>query len=274
MSRVVCKGSKERRWQTGICKAAAWTVVGMFGMAVPLYSAGWLRVLAEPEEVIVRMEQRFQQQLEALESYSGLRRYAIAHPLLSEETYWVVEECFSAPEEKRFEVLAEGGSGAVQKRVFGRLLQVERETAREAVRPQVDLSRENYQFLYLGFDASSNSYRFQAVPRGENEYLLRGTIWVDAEDFAVKRIEGEPASDHSILIKRVRFVHEFAKFGEFWFPVRHRSVTELRFLGTATLQIDYTGYQWQARSGGEGNRAVAERTRASERKAEFPGETP
>ncbi|MBI4480818.1 MAG: hypothetical protein HY651_12415 [Acidobacteria bacterium] len=252
-------GSTFHEWKT-----TAFVVLVLLSMAVPGRSAGSTPLPAlEPEEILERMEERFRQQLAALDSYQDQRRYSIAHRLLGNGTYWVVEEKFSAPDEKRFEVLDRGGSGSVQKRVFARLLEVEQETARNAVRPQVDLSRENYDFSYLGFDESANAYRFAATPRGENDYLLRGTIWVNAEDFAVQRIEGEPAKRHSILIKRVRFVHEFAKFGEFWFPVHHRSETELRLFGKATLEIDYSGYQWDVRHPGrDAERAVASRIAA------------
>jgi outer membrane lipoprotein-sorting protein len=203
-----------------------------------------------PDQIIVRMERRFLKQIHDIESYQDQRRYSISHRLLGNSTYWLVEENYSAPGDKRFEVLQRGGSAMVQKRVFARLLEVEQETAREAVRSQVDLSRNNYDFTYLGFDESAAAYKFQAAPRGANAYLLRGTIWVNAEDFAVQRIEGEPATRHSMLIKRVHFVHEFARFGEFWFPVHHHSETELRLFGSATLDIDYSGYQWQSRQQG------------------------
>jgi len=202
------------------------------------------------EEIIARMEERFRRQIQTLESYQDQRRYSVQHRLLGNSTFWVVEEKYVAPGEKQFQVLERGGSGAVQKRVFARLLEVEQETARAAVRPQVDLSRENYNFTYQGFDAGENAYKFQAIPRGSNDYLLRGTIWVNAEDFAVQRIEGEPAKSHSILIKRVHFVHEFARFGDVWFPVHHRSETELRLFGTATLEINYFDYHWQTNAPG------------------------
>jgi hypothetical protein len=197
------------------------------------------------------MEKRFLQQVEMLRSYQGRRRYAVTHRLLSEPTYWLVEEKFSAPGEKSFVVVERGGSGAVQDRVFEPLLKVERETAREKIRPLVDLARENYDFKFLRYDEKAGAYVFQASPRGPSQYLLRGTIWVNAEDFGVQRIEGEPEKKPSMLVRSVRFVHEFARFGEFWFPVRHRSVTELHLFGRATLEIDYYNYRWQAAPKGD-----------------------
>lgn len=64
-------------------------------------------------------------------------------------------------------------------------------------------------------------------------------------DFAVSRIEGEPVKLHSIFVRRTHFVHEFAKFGDFWFPVRHVSEADLFLFGRATLEISYSNYQWQ-----------------------------
>ncbi|MBI3934413.1 MAG: hypothetical protein HY316_06945 [Acidobacteria bacterium] len=247
MKGILCNIRKAMGSLLGAGKRAAYVVLVMLSVSGAGYAAALPGTGLAAEEVLARMEERFQQQLGALETYHDQRRYSIAHRLLGDGTYWVVEERFSAPDEKRFEVLERGGSGTVQKRVFARLLDVEQETARDAVRPHVDLSRNNYAFTYKGYDAERGAYMFEAAPRGSNDYLLRGTIWINGEDFAVQRIEGEPAKQHSIFIKRVRFVHEFAKFGEFWFPVHHRSETELRLFGKATLEIDYSDYEWQAR---------------------------
>jgi hypothetical protein len=202
----------------------------------------------DPEEILSRMEHRYERQLQALESYQDRRRYSVTHPLLRKPTYLLVEESFLAPEEKRFEVLERSGSGKVQKSVFSRLLEVERENARESARQAVDLSRRNYSFRFEAFDPAADAYVFDAEPRTANPYLLRGKIWVNAEDYGIQRIEGEPAKKPSFLVRRTIFVHEFAKFGDFWFPVHHRSETDLLLLGRAVLEISYFDYQWQIQS--------------------------
>ena len=202
----------------------------------------------DPEEILSRMEQRYEHQLQALESYQDRRRYSVTHPLLHKPTYLLVVESFRAPEEKRFEVLERSGSGKVQKRVFSRLLEVEQENARESARPAVDLSRRNYSFRLKTFDQAADAYVFDAEPRTPNPYLLRGKIWVNAEDYGIQRIEGEPAKKPSFLVRRTVFVHEFAKFGDFWFPVHHRSESDLLLFGRAVLEISYFDYQWQVQS--------------------------
>lgn len=217
----------------------------LWGLNAPAASAPGLPATLAPDQILTRMEQRYESQLRVLESYQARRRYSVAHTMLGKPAYLVVEEQYRAPEEKLFRVIERGGPSEVQGRVFSRLLEVEQETTRESVRQQVDLNRRNYQFTFEQYDPAARAYVFAAEPRGSNPYLLRGKIWINEQDFAVQRIEGEPVRRHSVFVRQTRFVHEFSRFGDFWFPVRHRSETDLRLFGRAVLEISYFDYHWQ-----------------------------
>lgn len=203
--------------------------------------------LFSPEDALARMEQKSAQRQEALLSYQARRRYLVAHGLLGKPAFLLVQEHYMAPEEKQFRVLERSGPEAVEKRVFQRLLKAERDAARSPARQTVELCRRNYRFAFQRYDPAAQAYVFQVEPRNSSPYALRGKIWVDAQEYAVQRIEGEPARDHSIFIHQSRFVREFAKFGDFWFPIRHRSEAELFLFGRATLEIDFFDYQWETR---------------------------
>jgi len=211
----------------------------------PVPSAPASPAAPPPEQILSRMEERYESQLRALASYQARRRYSVEHSLLKKPAYLVVDEKYRAPEEKRFQTIECGGPSEVQERVFARLLAVEQETARESARLQVDLSRRNYQFTFQRYDPVAGAYVFGVEPRSSNPYLLRGRIWINDQDFAVQRIEGEPVQRHSRFVKQTRFVHEFARFGDFWFPVHHRSETDLYLFGKAVLEINYFDYHWQ-----------------------------
>ncbi len=73
--------------------------------------------------------------------------------------------------------------------------------------------------------------------------LFRGTIWVDAEDFAVMKVDAQPAQNPSFWIRNAEIHHSYAKVGEFWLPGSTRSETRVRLGGVATLTIEYAGYQ-------------------------------
>jgi hypothetical protein len=79
-------------------------------------------------------------------------------------------------------------------------------------------------------------------PKTQNKYLARGKIWVDAEDYAIIRVDGKPAKSPSFWVKSVHFVHDYDKFGAFWFPVLNHSVTDVRIFGATEMTIEYFDY--------------------------------
>ena len=200
---------------------------------------------ADPQQIVSRMEQCNHQRAERLTSYTGRRRYYAANPFFHRAAYSVVETNFQAPDIKEFRIVERGGSRAIQNRVFVPMVETERVNARSPAREATEISTRNYTFAYQGYDAAAQAHIFQATPRNDNKYLFRGRIWINANDFAIQRIEGEPAKSHSFWIRKTRFVHEYQKFGGFWFPVSNRTVVELRIFGRSTMNIDYFGYAWE-----------------------------
>ncbi len=257
------KTEKEYGWLAGLAHFSSARLLSSARQAAKV--ALWLALLAvlpgarpataqsgappgRSEDIVALMEQRNTQRREALQSYQSRRRYFATSPRLHRQAYLVVEERFSAPQEKRFRVIEHGGSGIIERRVFMPLLETELANARPTACGAVDLCRRNYTFTFLEYENAERAYVFKVEPRSTNKYLLRGRIWVNSEDFGIQRIEGEPAHRPSFWVRRDRFVHEYAKFGDFWFPVRTRNEVELLLFGRSTLGIDYFDYDWQPRT--------------------------
>jgi hypothetical protein len=68
-------------------------------------------------------------------------------------------------------------------------------------------------------------------------------VWVDATDFAVTRIDAEPAQNPSFWTKKSEVHHEYMKVQGFWLPRRNESVSYIRLGGRATLTIEYNNYR-------------------------------
>jgi hypothetical protein len=66
---------------------------------------------------------------------------------------------------------------------------------------------------------------------------------VDAVDFAVVKMETEPARNPSFWISRTLIHCSSAKVDGFWLPLEVRTETKVRVGGTAVLTIDYGTYQ-------------------------------
>ena len=66
---------------------------------------------------------------------------------------------------------------------------------------------------------------------------------MEAKDFAITRLEGQPAVNPSWWTLKTDFKRRYEKVGDFWLPVSNESETKVRIFGTAVLTISYSDYQ-------------------------------
>ena len=74
-------------------------------------------------------------------------------------------------------------------------------------------------------------------PKTANKDFIRGRIWVEAEDYAIARIQGEPSK--STFFRSGYFVHEYDRHGQFWLPLADRHVPDFHTSGTTEMSIEY-----------------------------------
>ncbi len=180
-----------------------------------------------------------------LKGYTEQRTYSVSYrgfPANMAATL-VVEATYAAPADKQFRILSQTGSKMLADHVLKKLLDAERESAADP--RQTAPTAANYRFTLVGQQLvnSRPCYMLQVEPKSSSHLLYRGTIWVDADDFAVVKIEAQPARNPSIWIRDTKIHHVNARTGEFWLPEHNESDTDVRFGGRATLTIDYGPYK-------------------------------
>jgi hypothetical protein len=197
------------------------------------------------DDVIAKLTDHNRQRDKLGGGYSGSRRYILENHRFNKRAEMVVSVKCDAEGTKHFEVVSEQGWKSANKRVLRKMLESETETSGPQMRPTTSLTPENYHFQMLGSDAveSRPVYVIQVLPKRHDKYLFEGRIWVDAEDFAVVRVEGKPAKNPSFWTRSINFVHQYHKSGEFWFPFSTESVTEARIFGNTEVTISYFDYQ-------------------------------
>jgi len=159
------------------------------------------------------------------------------------EAEMVVQAYYDRPSGKEFKTVSQSGSKLILDRVFTKLLEAEKESVRPEIASQTQLNRDNYNFALIGFDPAEAQYELQVTPKRKSKYVYQGKIWVDAADFAVTRIEAEPAQNPSFWTKKSEIHHEYRKFQNSWLPVRNESVSYMRLGGRATLAIEDKDYR-------------------------------
>jgi len=195
-------------------------------------------------DIVNRMMERDHERQASLQGYTATRRYVLENEHRHKHAEMVVRMKCLQNGSKDFEIVSSDGWGIVRNHVFPRLLDAEAEASQPGSRDRSRITPENYSFALVGTDTVDGrpAYVIAANPKTSNKYLMKGKIWVDAQEYAIVRIEGQPAKNPSFWTKSVRFVHTYAKQGPFWLPLSDNSVTDVRILGATDLKIDYFGY--------------------------------
>ena len=198
--------------------------------------------LPSAEDVVAKMMQFDGQRQSELTGYTATRHYAAVNK--SRHAEMLVRVTCDSSGAKQFTILSEAGSGSIRKHVFHKLLSEETEASRRGTRTSTRLIPDNYNFQMVGQETieTGPAYLLSVVPKTQNKYLIDGKIWVDANDYSIVRIEGQPARNPSFWVRSVHFVHTYQKVGSFWFASSTHTTSEIRIFGDSELIIENSDY--------------------------------
>jgi hypothetical protein len=195
-------------------------------------------------DVVDRMVQADNERVAVFSGYTGMRRYSFDNKTFKKRAEMTVRVTCASTGAKTFEVVTESGSGFVRGRIIGQMIEAERGASEKGEQQQTRIVPRNYDFRLLRTDVLEGrpQYVLEISPKTRNQYMVRGHIWVDAEDFAITRIEGSPAKNPSFWIRSIRVVHRYERIGQFWLPKSNHSRAEARIFGPTEVRIDYFDY--------------------------------
>ncbi len=199
------------------------------------------------DQVVSNLARKDVERAQALRHFDSSRFYRLTYRGFpgDREAEMTVEATYDSPASKSFKVISETGSKLIIDRVFKRLLESEKEAAEPDMHARTLLNRANYDFALIGFESSEkgSQYVLAVSPKAKSKYLYRGRVWVDATEFAVTRIDAEPAQNPSFWTKKSEIHHEYMKVQDFWLPRRNESISYIRLGGKAILTIEYNNYR-------------------------------
>ena len=165
---------------------------------------------------------------QALHAYQGTRTYRVQYQGFpgTRDAEMVVIVKYLSPGQKEFVIQSATGSKLIVDKVLKKLLEAEKEKSRPGMERRFALTEENYHFSLIRYESTNSGsvYVLSVKPRRKDTFLYRGRIWINAEDFAVERLDAEPAKNPSFWTKKTDIVQVYAKVSDFWLPASNHSV--------------------------------------------------
>ena len=199
------------------------------------------------DQVITNLEEKNKERAQALHQFQGTRIYRMQYRGFpsDRDAEMVVTAAYRSPASKDFTVVSQSGSKFIIDHVFKKLLEGEQEAQEEENRKRTALDTSNYDFALDQYEVTPTGAQYVLVvsPKSKSKFLYRGKIWVAAKDFAVMRIEAEPAKSPSFWIKKSEIRHTYIKVNDFWLPAENHTESLIRLGGRAVLWIEYKDYK-------------------------------
>jgi outer membrane lipoprotein-sorting protein len=190
-----------------------------------------------------------------LRQYSVVRTYEVSSDKGKVYARQVVSVHYQAPDRKSFHTESEEGSRLVRDMVLKRLIESESETSSGRAHHDSAIKPANYEFSLLG-EQDVGPYHClvaEATPTRKDKYLFKGRVWINAEDYAIVRIAGQPAKSLSFWITRADFVRQYEKIGDFWLPAQDETLVHMRLTGKKILSIQHRDYVVNEDASGSGH---------------------
>lgn len=229
-----CLAARQRAlWLVFLC-----LTVGMASAAAQIESSA-----PTAETIVARMARARTENRARFRPYVVTRNYKLFGKDESKAKSEVVADvAFVPPDSKTYTLQGTDGSG-LGKMIVRRMLAGEAEATKDYV--STDISAENYDFRYLRAEDLSGQrcYVLKLLPKRNENHLLRGDIWVDANTYLLRRFEGELAKAPSWWVRDVRVKFIYGEVGGMWLQTASEATANVRILGRSTMVSRDTGYR-------------------------------
>jgi hypothetical protein len=217
----------------------------LFGAA--LICPGGVRAQAlSANEIVTRMMERNAERRVMLQHYASDRTYELEYNGTTGEHHaeMAVHAEYTAPGRKKLTVVSESGSKVLCAEVLRKLVDGEEETAAKEDWARAMFSPETYNLRLLGREqlGGVSTWVLQVDPKATTKVGYRGRLWVSTDDYAMVRLQAEPAKNPSWLLTHASFDARYMRMGEVWVPETNISTTHVRLGGEAKVTIDYGRY--------------------------------
>ena len=170
-----------------------------------------------------------------LSSYVAIRRLESANERHNKAAWLVVRTCLKDGV-LTWDVLEEGGSELIRKRVLRETLEREVQANNDGASSRGGLTQDNYTFSEPM--ATEGGVRVAIEPRKRQDMLVKGEMLLSPEG-TLLRLEGDLVKRPSFWTKSVHLIRQYGRVEGTHVPVRIDIVAQVRLVGTSRLSMTY-----------------------------------
>lgn len=192
------------------------------------------------DDIVARVVESDRAQEKNLHEFQVIRRYELRKADGSKSVEATARVGYDLGGEKKIEILDERGSEGLFRRAIRKVIEGEAHASDEQGRKEMRISPENYGFRLAGMENQHGRrcYVLQLLPKRKSKYLIDGKAWIDAQEFAIVRVEGRPSASVSFWVGKPYITQTFQKVGDVWFLSRNNSRAEVKLVGAIDFIIE------------------------------------
>lgn len=187
--------------------------------------------------------------IDRLAGYTVTEHYAVYRG--KDETHqaadMVVKTTYRKQTGKSFEIVSQSGGAVWRNEVLGTLLDNEKRMSQPNNVGTALINSSNYD---MKLDGSAHEQLnghdclvLAITPRHPSQYLFKGKLWVDAQDFAIVQLKGTASKSAFFLASAAEVVRQYDELSGLPMATHAQAVSGSSLLGQTVVKIDYTNYQ-------------------------------
>jgi hypothetical protein len=205
------------------------TLLGMLAQVTSAQAGN----VPDVNSIVDRMLAVLQENKAHLRTFTVKRQYQLLDKESQPKAEIVASITYHPPGQNQYRI--ERSSGGLGEKVLHDILVKETEPAKDS--QHRELSRDNYDFQFVREEALDGvrCYVLAMNPRRDEKDLVRGQVWVDAQSYKVRRVEGKPVKSPSWWLRDTSILMTFADINGMWLRTATYAVSNLRFKGRYTM---------------------------------------
>lgn len=234
------------------------TRIGFRAAFLLVLFSGVLRIPAQQVDgaaILKKVDAAVKARVDGIEGYTVTEHYAVFRD--KDETHAVAEmtvkTTYKRETGKSYQILSESGSTLMRSLVLQTILDNEKHVNEPGVREGSWITTANYEMQVKPGGIQKVDGRdcvaIALTPRRKEPYLLLGTLWVDARNGEIVRIEGKGSKSSSVFTGETQMMRQYVDIDGFGEAIHARGVSDSFLFGPTVVTIDYKDYQIQGRTG-------------------------